>query len=95
MILGKIVGTVVSTVKADGIEGVRYLLVEKSNLKGVAQGDYLVALDLIGANNGELVMISEGSPARETPATAGKPVDALVVGIIDVIDVEDKIVYKK
>jgi len=95
MILGKVVGTIVSSVKADGLEGVRYLLVDKSNQQGEVKGDFLVALDLIGANNDELVMISESTSARETPLTMNKPVDAIIVGIVDVIDENDKIVYKK
>ena len=95
MILGKVVGTVVSSVKADGLDGARYLLVDKSNQRGEMKGDYLVALDLIGANHEELVMISESTSARETPLTVGKPIDAIIVGIIDVIDENDKIVYKK
>ena len=68
MILGKIVGTIVTSTKADGFEGVRYLLVDKSNQRGETKGDYIVALDLIGANHGELVMISESTSARETLA---------------------------
>jgi microcompartment protein CcmK/EutM len=95
MILGKVVGTVVSSMKADGLDGARYLLVGKSNPRGEIKNDFLVALDLVGANNGELVMISESTSARETPLTINKPVDAIIVGIIDVIDEFDKIVYKK
>ena len=95
MILGKIVGTIVTSTKADGFEGVRYLLVDKSNQRGETKGDYIVALDLIGANHGELVMISESTSARETLITTNKPVDALIVGIIDVIDENDTVVYKK
>jgi microcompartment protein CcmK/EutM len=95
MILGKVVGTIVSSVKADGFEGMKYLLVDKTNPQGDSKGDFLVVLDIIGANPGELVMISESTSARETPITQNKPVDALIVGIIDVIDVNDKIVYKK
>jgi len=95
MILGKVVGTVVSSLKADELEGVRYLLVEKSNPRFETKNDFLVALDLVGANHGEMVMISESTSARETPVTINKPVDAAIVGIIDVIDEYDKVVYRK
>ena len=95
MLLGKIAGTVVSSVRADGFEGVRYLLVDKATPDGNTRGDYLVALDLIGANQGELVMIAESTSARETPFTVNKPVDALIVGIIDLIDVNEKVTYRK
>ncbi|NTW33074.1 MAG: EutN/CcmL family microcompartment protein [Bacteroidetes bacterium] len=95
MILGKVVGTVVSSSMNTDIQGARFLLVDKSNQRGEKKGDYLVALDLVGVGNDELVMVSEGSPARETPTTINKPVDALIVGVIDMIDEKGNIVYKK
>lgn len=95
MILGKVTGTVVSTTLNDGMAGSRYLLVDKTDQSGIPKGDFLVALDIIGVASGELVMISEGSPARETPATVGKPIDALIVGIVDLIDENDTVVYRK
>ncbi|NCO53800.1 MAG: ethanolamine utilization protein EutN [Bacteroidetes bacterium CG02_land_8_20_14_3_00_31_25] len=95
MNLAKVVGTVVSTVKNDGIEGSRYLLLEKCNQSGEKKGNYLVALDLVGAGNDELVFVAESTSARETPITANKPVDAIIIGIIDLIDENEKIVYKK
>ena len=95
MILGKVVGTVVSSSKNDSLPGSRYLLIDKCNQHGVKKGDYLVALDLVGAGNDELVMISESSSARETETTYNKPVDAVIVGIVDLIDEDDKVIYKK
>jgi len=95
MILGKVVGTVVSTTKSIDIEGARYLLVEKCNQKGEPKSDFLVALDLVSAGYNEMVMIAESTSARETPLTQNKPVDAIIVGIIDLIDENDEIVYRK
>ncbi len=95
MILGKVVGTVVSTTINADIKGAKFLLVEKTNQSGLPKGDYLVALDLVGAGHNELVMISEGSSARETFVTKNKPIDAIIVGIIDLIDENDILVYKK
>ncbi|MBI5218195.1 MAG: EutN/CcmL family microcompartment protein [Bacteroidia bacterium] len=95
MVLGKVVGTVVGSSTNVGIEGARFLLVDKCNQQGVKKGDYLVALDLVGAGYDELVMISESTSARETPATVNKPIDAIIVGIIDWIDENETIVYKK
>lgn len=95
MILAKVVGTVVSTVKNDGISGAKYLLIEKCSQSGEKKGDYIVALDLVGAGNNEMVLVAEGSSARETLQTVNKPLDALIVGIIDLIDENDKIVYRK
>jgi carbon dioxide concentrating mechanism protein CcmL len=95
MIFGKVVGTVVCSSKNDSLEGPRYLLVEKTNQHGEKKGDYLVALDIIGAGNDELVLVTEGSPSRETPITANKPLDALIVGIVDLVDENDKVIYSK
>ena len=95
MILGKVVGTIVSIIKNDGIEGTRYLLIDKTNQHGEKKGDYIVALDLIGAGNDELVMISESTSARETQTTLNKPIDAIIVGIIDMIDENEKVIYQK
>ena len=95
MILGKVVGTVISTQKNIDIKGAKFLLIEKCNHKGEKKGDFLVALDIIGVGKDELVMISESTSARETPETMNKPIDALIVGIIDVIDDNDKVSYRK
>lgn len=95
MILGKVVGTVVSSSSSIGIEGTTFLLIEKCTQAGVLKNDYIVALDLVGAGRDEMVMVSEGSTARETPLTVGKPLDALVVGIIDIIDENEIVIYRK
>ncbi|MBE0663044.1 MAG: EutN/CcmL family microcompartment protein [Bacteroidales bacterium] len=95
MILGKVVGSVVSTDISIDIEGARYLLVQKCNQKGEAKSDFLVALDLVSAGYNEIVMISESTSARETTLTQNKPVDAIIVGIIDMIDENNEIVYRK
>ena len=95
MVLGKVVGTVVCSSRNDGLEGARYLLVDKINQHGEKKGDYVVALDIIGAGNDELVLVTEGSPSRETPLTVNKPVDALIVGIVDLIDENEKVIYRK
>nr|NQU89552.1 EutN/CcmL family microcompartment protein [Bacteroidota bacterium] len=95
MILGKVVGTVVSSASTIGIEGASFLLIEKCNQAGMLKNDYVVALDMVGAGKDEMVMVSEGSTARETPLTVSKPVDAMVVGIVDLIDENDNIIYRK
>ncbi len=95
MILGMVVGTVVSERRGDQIDAPRYLLVEQCDQTGTGQNDFLVAIDMIGANSGELVMIGQGSAARQTELTYDRPIDAMIVGIIDLIDEQDKVVYRK
>ncbi len=95
MILGKVVGTVVSTKQSVDIDGASFLLINQCNQKGIVKDDFIVALDLVGAGKDEIVMVSQSTPARETPRTINKSVDAIIVGIIDMIDENDKVVYKK
>ena len=95
MILGKVVGTITSSSNSIEISGGRYLLVNKCDQKGKLKNDFLVALDLVSAGKDELVMISESTSARETTTTQNKAVDAIIIGIIDMIDESDKVVYKK
>ncbi|MBI9067923.1 MAG: EutN/CcmL family microcompartment protein [Salinivirgaceae bacterium] len=95
MLIAKVVGTVVSSSCSLEIEGPRFLLVEKTNASGKPKGDFLVALDMVGAGYDELVFISESTSARETAYTKNKAVDALIVGIIDMIDDNETIVYQK
>jgi carbon dioxide concentrating mechanism protein CcmL len=52
-------------------------------------------LDILGAGYDELVLVTEGSPSRETPLTTNKPFDALIVGIVDLIYENDRIIYRK
>lgn len=96
MILARVVGTVVSTRKEEKIEGIKFLLLEKIDpvtLQG--KGDYLVAMDCVGAGKGEIVFYVSGSSARMTAITEGKPSDAAIVAIVDEIEVDGKVVYQK
>ena len=95
MILGMIVGTVVSTQKADNVDGTRYMLVQKCDQHGKGLGEYHVALDQVGAGTGEMIFMSQGSPNRQTKRTFDKPIDASILGIIDLIDESGKVVYSK
>ncbi len=95
MIFGKIVGTVVSTQIDEGIKGKKCLLAQNCNYKGEVDDNYLVAVDLVGAGVEEIVIISQGSSARQTEITHQKPVDCVIVGIVDLVEEHNKIVFKK
>jgi len=95
MVVGKVVGTITSSSVNIEIQGGRYLLVNSCDQSGQVKNNFFVALDLVSAGYGELVMISESTSARETPTTTNKAVDAIIVGIIDLIDENGKVVYKK
>lgn len=96
MVLGRVAGTVVSTAKAESLEGVRLLLVEKVSLPGMeGTGSFVVAFDAVGANRGEIVFYVTGSSARMTPASKGKPSDATITAIVDQVEREGKVVFRK
>jgi len=95
MVLGKIAGTITSSANSTDIPGGRYLLVNKCDQQGQLKNDFLVALDLVSAGNDEMVMVSQSTAARETPTTRNKAIDAVIVGIVDTIDENENVVYKK
>ncbi len=95
MIPGIVVGTVVSTRRADGVDAPRYLFVDPCDQHGKRKNSALVALDMIGARHGDMVLLCQGSPCRQTPVTDNKPFDALIAAIVDMIDQENTVVYQK
>lgn len=95
MIFAKIVGTVVSAQIDEGMKGKKCLLAQICNHKGEVDGDCLVAVDLVGAGVEEIVIISQGSSARQTEVTHQKPIDCVIIGIVDMVEEHNKIVFKK
>lgn len=95
MIFGKVMGTVVSTQKSDGMCGKRYLLVQSCQPTGDLLDEFYVAVDLVGSGYGEIVLLSQGSSARQTRDTYQKAVDCVIVGIVDLVEEENRLVYQK
>ncbi len=95
MKLGRIVGTVVSTRKDEKIEGLKLYLVRDVSLSLEEQGSFVVAADAVGAGVGELVLYASGSSARQTRATDARPIDAVVMAIVDAVDMGRQSVYLK
>jgi ethanolamine utilization protein EutN len=85
MILGKVIGTVVSTRKDDALIGYKLLIVEVQNPMTGKATEALVAVDTVGAGIGEEVLVATGSAARAMIAETA-PIDAAVIGIIDTVD---------
>ena len=91
MILGKVCGSINSTINHDYYENKRLLLVDRINPDGTETGKYLIAMDSIGAGFGETVIIvDEGNSARMIVEDKTAPLRAIIVGIVDHIDVERK-----
>ncbi len=96
MILAKVIGTVVSSQKAQNLDGVKFLLLEKIDpvtLKG--KNDYVVSIDSVGAGIGEIVFYVSGSSARFTKATEGKAADSAVIAIVDFIEKDGVYTFQK
>ena len=95
MTLGKVVGTVVATRKEQTLEGLRFMLVRHVDAEGQDTGGFVVAADAVGAGPGELVLVASGSSARQTQATNNRPVDAVIMAIVDTWEVGRETKYKK
>lgn len=83
MIYGRIVGSVWATRKDPRIEGLPLLIVERHELDGKPTAAHLVAIDTLGAGVGEFVLVAQGSSARQTDKTRDRPVDAVIMAIVD------------
>ncbi len=95
MFLAKVVGTVVSTQKDPKLAGLKLLLVQHLTLELQPSSTFVVAADAVGSGKGEVVVCAAGSSARMTENTKNLPVDAVVMAIVDSLDVNGQIVYKK
>ena len=95
MLLGRVVGTVVSTNKESELNGLKLLLVRGADVEGKATGSLVVAIDAVGAGVGEVVLYASGSSARQTKVTKDRPVDATIMAIVDAIEHDGKATYVK
>ena len=99
MFLAKVEGSVVSTKKDPGMEGRKLLLlrpqlVDEKNPTTFRPGaNTIVAVDSLGAGIGEMVLFCQGSSARLAPGLKDAPVDAVIIGIVDCVDVLGKAIY--
>ncbi len=95
MLLGRVVGSVVATQKDEKLQSQKLLLVQIHDHENAPQKQYVVAVDAIGAGEGELGLYASGSSARQTLLTEGKPCDAVIMAVVDSWDLGGKNVYEK
>src|ERR671929_1122311 len=99
MFLARVTGSVVATQKVASMTGRKLLTVEPLRVdpqgrdRLVSTGRTFVVVDTVGAGQGEMVLIVQGSSARLTPETEKLPVDATVIGIVDSVRVEDRNIF--
>lgn len=100
MFIAKVTGSLVATQKVENMRGQKLLLVEPYRLgedrrELLPTGRTFVAVDGLGAGEDEMVLITQGSSARFTPSTKELPVDCVIVGIVDRVDVAAQCLFKK
>ena len=101
MFIAKVTGSIVATQKVATMTGHKLLVVEpyrvdpdrRAGLKSA--GRTFVAVDTVGAGEGEFVLITQGSSARLTPETKNLPIDTVIIGIVDTMHVDQACVYSK
>jgi microcompartment protein CcmK/EutM len=95
MLIAKVIGTTVSTIKDEKLEGRKLLILRQTDETGEASGRPYVAVDTVDAGIGDLVLTAAGSSARQTDITKDTPVDAVIMSIIDSLEVDGKVVFRK
>ncbi len=94
MFIAKVIGSVVSTQKIGSMTGHKLLVVEPFRLEVKKRktlettGRTFIAVDILGAGEGDFVLITQGSSARLTPETKDLPIDAIIIGIVDLVHIE-------
>lgn len=87
MILGRVIGTVWATRKDENLVGAKFLIVRQINLDYSDTKNFVIAVDSVGVGVGEVVLVATGSSARQTTFTKNKPIDAVIMAIVDKLDI--------
>ena len=95
MKLGRVVGTVVASRKDEKLVGLRLYMVQDLSLGITGRDSFVVAADAVGAGVNEVVLYVSGSSARQTRETDGRPVDAVIMAIVDTVEVNGAVAYDK
>lgn len=95
MKIALVIGSTVSTIKDEVIRGRKLLIVRDADTAGKATGEPYIAVDTVSAGTGDLVMVTDGSSARYTSQTNNAPVDAVIVGVIDSLEMGGTVSYRK
>ena len=89
MILGKVVGTIWATRKDEEMVGMKLQIVKHVDLDYKLKDTFVVAVDTVQAGIGDVVLVASGSSARQTAVTKNKPVDAVIVAVVDRLDISE------
>jgi microcompartment protein CcmK/EutM len=95
MLIARVIGTTVATIKDEKLHGRKLLIVRQTDERGNPTGKPYVAVDTVDAGVGDLVLTCAGSSARQTSLTKDTPVDAVIMAVIDTLEVDGEIVFQK
>lgn len=95
MLIAKVIGTTVSTIKEPTLQGRKLLILRQTDEHGKPVGKPYVAVDTLDAGIGDLVLTAHGSGGRQTAQTENRPVDAVIMAVIDHLSVLGEVTYKK
>ena len=95
MLIAKVIGSAVASVKLDALKSSKLLLVSPADGHGVVTGAPFLAVDLVGAGAGELVVVSQGSSARMAAGGNVSPADAAIIGILDSLQIDGDVAFRK
>jgi microcompartment protein CcmK/EutM len=89
MFIGRVIGTIWATRKEERLEGLKLLVVRELDLDLKPKPNFVIAADIVQAGVGEVVLVSTGSAARQSPLVDKRPVDALVMAVVDNLSYKD------
>ena len=94
MKIARVIGTTISTIKDEKVRGGKLLILRQTDEAGIFIGKSYVAVDLVDAGVDDLVLTGHGSSARQTYQTKDCPVDAVVIAVIDHLEVDGEVVFR-
>jgi ethanolamine utilization protein EutN len=95
MLIARVTGLVVATMKHDSLKGSKLLIVQETDVTGRSVGQPMVAVDAVDAGEGDLVLVTQGSGARQTEITLDRPVDNVIMAIVDTLQSNGEVTFRK
>ena len=95
MLIARVVGDVVSTIKDDKMVGRKLLIIREVTAENEIVGKPIVAVDTVDAGTGDVVLVAQGSSARQTNTTKETPTDAVIMAIVDSLEIQGKVTFRK
>ena len=95
MLIARVTGLVVATMKHESLVGSKLLIVQETDVAGKSVGRPMVAVDAVDAGEGDLVLVAQGSGARQTDITLDRPVDNIIMAVVDTLQSNGKVTFRK